>query len=161
MNIAFFRSKGFKRSLLGVLGAGVLLGGLAACGHHRHHGPMTEAEAVQWQEKMVDRIGSKLDLDATQKQHLTTLGDTLRRQRQTLVAEAGTDPKAELTRLIAGERLDVAGANALVMRKTEALRTASPEVIAAAATFFDSLKPEQQQKVREFVSQPRRGAWGH
>jgi protein CpxP len=30
-------------------------------------------------------------------------------------------------------------------------------VIAAAADFFDNLRPEQQQKVREFMD--RRGRW--
>jgi protein CpxP len=32
-------------------------------------------------------------------------------------------------------------------------------VIAAAADFFDNLRPEQQQKVRDFMERGRR--WGH
>jgi protein CpxP len=32
-------------------------------------------------------------------------------------------------------------------------------VIAAAADFFDNLKPEQQQKVRDFMERGRR--WGY
>ena len=44
--------------------------------------------------------------------------------------------------------------------KTGVLRSKSPEVIAAAADFYDSLRPEQQQQVREFMNK-RRGGWGH
>ena len=35
----------------------------------------------------------------------------------------------------------------------------SPELIAAFGDFYDSLKPEQQQKVREFLNRGSR--WGH
>jgi hypothetical protein len=41
--------------------------------------------------------------------------------------------------------------------KTAALRGKSPEVIAAAGDFFDSLTPVQQQKVRDFMQ--RRHGW--
>ena len=39
--------------------------------------------------------------------------------------------------------------------KTAAVRGKSPEVIIAAADFFDSLSPEQQQQVREFMNKRR------
>jgi Spy/CpxP family protein refolding chaperone len=60
--------------------------------------------------------------------------------------------------LIAGPKFERERAQSLVTTKTDALRSKSPEVIAAAADFFDSLKPEQQQKVREFLNK-RRGGW--
>jgi len=61
--------------------------------------------------------------------------------------------------LFAGNTLDQAGAKKLVDEKTAALQAGSPEVIAAAADFFDNLRPEQQQKVRDFMERGRR--WGH
>lgn len=150
-----------RRSLYAVLGLGLAAGALTACGHGpRHAGSMTEAEATQWRERMVDRVAGKLDLDATQKQHLTALADTLNRQRQALQAgRDGQAPRAEWQALIAGPRLDVAAAQALVQRKTEWVRNASPEVLAAAATFYDSLQPAQQAQVREFMNRAgtRRG----
>ena len=43
-------------------------------------------------------------------------------------------------------------------QKTAALNAKSPEVIAAAGDFYDSLNPTQQQKVRDFM-QRRHGWW--
>ena len=146
-----------KRTLVGVLGASVLFGGLAACSH-RPHGwnAMNDADAAQWREKMVDRVASKLDLDATQKAKLATLGEVMRAQRQAMMP-AGQDPRAEFAGVIAGTQFDRARAQALVDGKTGALREGSPKVIAAAADFYDSLKPEQQQKVREFLNKRGHG----
>ena len=43
--------------------------------------------------------------------------------------------------------------------KTAAVQSKSPELIAAVGDFYDSLRPEQQQKVREFMQRGRHG-WG-
>ena len=43
-----------------------------------------------------------------------------------------------------------------MQQKTDAVRTGSPEVIAAMGDFYDSLNPAQQQQVRDFM-QKRRG----
>ena len=72
---------------------------------------------------------------------------------------ATADPRAEVQSLVAGATFDRAKAKALVDAKTGAIQARSPEVIAAAADFYDSLKPEQQAKVREFMA-ARRG-WMH
>jgi Spy/CpxP family protein refolding chaperone len=146
-----------KRTLIGVFGASVLFGGLAACSH-RSHGPwgsqMTEAERAEWRGKMVERAGRKLDLDAAQKAKLTLLADALDAQRQAMVAKGG-DPRAELKAVLAGPQFDRQRALAMVDTKTAALREGSPTLVTAAADFYDSLKPEQQQKVRELLD--RRG----
>lgn len=147
-----------QRTLVGVLGASVLFGGLAACSHRPQGwgGPMSEADAAQWREKMVDRVAGKLDLDAAQKAKLAALGEAMRAQRQALMP-AGQDPRAEFSAVIAGTQFDRARAQALVDGKTGVLREGSPKVIAAAADFYDSLKPEQQQKVREFLNKRGHG----
>ncbi len=49
-------------------------------------------------------------------------------------------------------------AQALVEEKTGAIREKSPEVIAAFAGFYDTLKPEQQQKLRDYLAK-RHGGW--
>lgn len=149
-----------KRTLIGVFGASVLFGGLAACSH-RPHSPMggTEAEQAEWRGKMVERASRKLDLDATQKAKLAVLAETLATQRKAMVAQGG-EPRAELKALVAGAQFDRTRAQALVDTKTTAVREASPAVIAAAADFYDSLKPEQQQKVREVLDRGgRRHGW--
>ena len=58
-----------------------------------------------------------------------------------------------------GERFDKARAQALVDEKTHAIRAGSPGTIDALADFYDSLKPEQQAKLREFMDKRGRGGW--
>lgn len=146
-----------KRTLIGVFGASVLFGGLAACSHRMHHGygwqAMSEEDAAKMKARMIDKAGSHLDLDEAQKARLGVLADKLREQRNALLG--GADPRAEIASLVAGPSFDRAKAKSLVDAKTGAIAAKSPEVIAAMADFYDSLKPEQQAKLREFMA--RRG----
>ena len=150
-----------RRTLIGLAATGALLGGLAACSHGHHRGPMSEADIVQMRERVIDRATSKLDLDAAQKARLATLADALQAQRSALMAgapgAAGSHPRAELQALIAGSSFDRAKAQALVDGKTAAVRDKAPAVVTAMADFYDSLKPEQQQKLREMLAKGRRG----
>jgi periplasmic protein CpxP/Spy len=152
-----------KRTLIGVFGASVLFGGLAACSHRPHHGyggyAMSDDDAAKMKARMVEKVGIRLDLDEAQKAKLGVLADQLRAQRKALVGNT-TDPRAELQSLVAGPTFDRAKAKSLVEAKTGAITAQSPEVIAAMADFYDSLKPEQQAKVREFMASRGRG-WGH
>lgn len=149
-----------KRSLIGLFGAGILFGGLAACGQ-RHQGwgsaQVSAEDAAQWREKLLQRAGKELQLDETQQQKLGVVFDRLRDQRNALLA--GGSPRAELRALVNGERFDKARAQALVDAKTDALRSGSPQTIEAMAAFYDSLRPEQQGKLREFMDQRGRHRW--
>ena len=146
-----------KRTLFGLFGVSILVGGLTACGHRHGYGAnATPEQAAEFRVKMVDRVSSKLDLDATQKQKLTVLGDKLHEQRIAMMG-AGKDPRADVKALVAGDKFDRTRAQALVTEKTAAVTGKSPEVIAALADFYDSLNPAQQQKVREFMD--KRGRW--
>ena len=136
-----------RRALFGLFGGALVAGSIAGCAGHRHG--WGAADSTEFRARMVERVGSKLDLDAAQKQKLDVLAQKLQAQRQ---AMRGTgDPRAQFKALFAGDRLDQAAAAKLVEEKTAAVRNGSPEVIAAAADFFDHLNPAQQQKVREFM----------
>ncbi|MBA3593908.1 MAG: Spy/CpxP family protein refolding chaperone [Pseudomonadota bacterium] len=146
-----------KRTLLGLFGGALIIGSLGACSH-RGQGWQSGAEASpESRARMVEKVGAKLDLDAAQKQKLTVLADKLQTQRAAL--RGAQDPRATVQGLFAGNKLDQAGASKLITEKAAALQAGSPEVIAAAADFFDNLRPEQQQKVREFMQRGSR--WGH
>lgn len=150
-----------KRSLIGIFGAGIVLGGLSACGdrHERHGRGMGGAYEAQIQQKFVDRVSKELALTDAQRRQLVVVGDRIRDQRRSLIGST-TDPRAELQALVTGERFDRARALAIVEEKTQAVRGKSPEVIVATADFFDMLSPAQQQKVRERLQ--KRGRWfGH
>ncbi len=150
-----------KRSLIGLAASGLLLGGLAACSHrYAHHGmhgmhaSMSESDIVQLRERFIDKAASKLDLDAAQKASLALLADALQAQRAALMA-GGAHPRAELQALVAGPRFDRERAQALVEGKTGALRDKAPAVVTAMADFYDSLRPAQQQTLRELMSRGR------
>ena len=143
-----------RRSLFGVAGLALVAAGVGGCASQRDwHGNSTEFRA-----KMVERVGDKLELDAAQKQKLAVLAEKLQAQREAL--RAGNDPRAQFRQLFAGDKLDQAGAARLIDEKTAAVKSGSPEVIAAAADFFDNLRPDQQQKVRDFMDRRGRGHWG-
>ncbi len=148
----FFLRSQAKRTLIGAVTALVLVGGLAACGHRSHdYGASMSAEQFATQrDKMVDKLGSKLDLNADQKKLLAVVGDKMFEQRAALIGQT-TDPRAEMKALVAGDKFDAARAQTLINEKTTAIQTKSPEVIAAMANFYNSLNPAQQQKVRDYM----------
>jgi Spy/CpxP family protein refolding chaperone len=147
-----------KRTLIGLAGMSVLFGGIAACSH-RHHGhdwkAVSAEDAAKWRERFVDRAARELQLDDGQKQQLGAVFDRLREQRNAMIGTTA-DPRAELRALIAGERFDSARAQALIEQKTAALRDGSPQTIASLAAFYDGLKPEQQQRLRELLDRRHR-----
>jgi len=144
-----------SRTLAGLLGGVLVAGSIAGCSGHRHGGG--HADNAAFRAKMVERVGSKLDLDAAQKQKLDVLADRLQAQRKAV--GGAQDPRAQFRALFAGSSFDRAGAAKLVEEKTAAVRAGSPEVIDAAADFFDHLHPDQQQKVRDFMARGGR-RWG-
>jgi periplasmic protein CpxP/Spy len=145
-----------KLTLAGVFGATLLGGGLLACSH-RHHHAMTDAERLEWQQKMVSRAASKLDLDAAQKTRLEALAQAVAAQRAPVMG--ASDPRAELLGVMSGEKLDRARAQAWIDARTAALRDGAPRVLAASADFYDSLRPEQQAQLRELLQRGRRHGW--
>lgn len=145
-----------KRTLFGFAGLAVVAGSIAGCAGHRHG--WGQGDSAEFRARMVERIGSRLELDTAQKQKLTVLAEKLQAQREAM--RGGGDPRSQFRALFAGDKLDQAGAARLVEEKTAALRSGSPEVIAAAADFFDHLNPAQQQKVRDFLERGGR-RWRH
>lgn len=150
-----------RRTLFGLFGAGLLVGGLSACSHHRPEGrgwQMSAEDSAKFRSRMIERVSEKLALNEDQKQRLGVLADKLKEQRAALVGQT-TDPRAEVKALVAGDKFDRARAQNLVGEKTAALNSKSPEVIAAAADFYDSLNVVQQQKVRDFMERRHGGGW--
>lgn len=146
-----------KCSLFGLFGGALIAGSMAGCAG-RHHGwsQASDADRAEMRAKMVERVNSKLELDATQQQKLAKLADTLQAQRKAVRGDG--NPRQQFSALFAGNKLDQASAARLIDEKTAAVKAGSPEVIAAMADFFDNLRPDQQQKVREFMQRGRR--WG-
>lgn len=147
-----------RKTLMGVFGASIALGGLTACSSGFTHRMSTSAEKMaEMRGKLVERVGKKLELDDVQKQKLDVLSGALDAQRDALRGTAA-NPSDEMLAIVASTKFDRARAQALVEEKTKAIQANSPEVIGALADFYDSLRPPQQQKVREMM-QHRRSGW--
>ena len=145
-----------KRSLLALTGISIAIGGLTACGTrgHNERGAMSAERMAEMRGKVVERITSKLDLNAAQQQKLNVLADKMQAQRAALIGQT-TDPRAELNALVAGEKFDRTRALNLLDEKTRAVQSTGPEVIQALADFYDSLNPTQQAEVREHMGKRR------
>jgi protein CpxP len=141
----------------------LLVAAFAAGAWRGHHGwgwhSMSDTDVVRVKERAVSHLGRRLDLDEAQKAKLGTLADRLQDQRSALVA-GGANPRQAFAALVAGPTFDRAQAQALVNAKTGAIGSKSPEVIAALGDFYDSLRPEQQQQVRDYLSRGRHGRRG-
>ncbi len=146
-----------KKTLMGIFGASIAVGGLTACSSsHHHRGPMSAEKMAEVRGKVVERVSSKLDLNDAQKAKLNALADKMEAQRTAFIGKTA-DPRAEMQAIVAGEKFDRARAQTLLDEKTRAVQAHSPEVVSAMADFYDSLNPEQQQKVRELMQ--RRKGW--
>ena len=147
-----------KKTLIGLFGASILVGGLTACsgGHHYRHGPMDAESMTEMRGKVLERVGRKLDLDDAQKQKLGVLADQLQAQRAAVVGST-TDPRAAMQALVAGDKFDRTRAQAMLDQKTQVIQGNGPKVLAALGDFYDSLNPEQQKEVRSL--QDHRHGW--
>ncbi|MFW5331171.1 Spy/CpxP family protein refolding chaperone [Hydrogenophaga sp. ZJX-1] len=149
-----------KRSLIGLTAATVVLGGLTACGSRGDHARgWSEERVTEMRGKAIERISSKLELNAEQKQKLGVLADEMIASRKAFRGE-GADPRADFKTLVAGEKFDRAKAQSLLDQKTAAVQGSAPKVLAALADFYDSLNPEQQRQVREKLDKRGHGRWG-
>lgn len=139
---------------------------VAGCGHGGSHwgdgtAAMSDSQRAAQRDKMVERVSSRLSLDATQRGQFEKLVDAMQAQRQALMP-AGAPPREALRGLMAGNRFDRAGAQALVDGKLATVQSGAPSVIAAMGDFYDSLRPEQQQQVRDFMARAGGRGWrGH
>ncbi len=148
----------FKRTLVGALGATLLVGGLTACGGRGHGGDWSAERVGEVRAKVVDKISSKLVLNTEQKQKLGRLADEMIASR-TAFKGKDADPRAELKAVIAGDKFDRTRAQALLDQKTQVFQGNGPKMIAALADFYDSLDAAQQKQVRDRMAQ-HGGWWG-
>jgi Spy/CpxP family protein refolding chaperone len=146
--------RSLRRGLMAVAGAAVVLASLGACAQAVARpgdmATMSAEDMSRMRQHMLERASRHLGLDEAQKQRLATVLDKLAEQRKAVMGADG-DPRAKARELLAGNTFDRAGAQILIDQKTSAVRSAAPQVITAFGDFFDSLKPAQQQKVRDWM----------
>jgi periplasmic protein CpxP/Spy len=141
-----------KRTLAGVAVSSALLGSVAVYSQEAgfHHGPPTAEQMAQHEARMLDHIGKKLNLDATQSARLKTLADLFMAQHAP--AANGADPHAAVSALIAGNTFDRTGATQLMNQHIAKMQANGPALINAMGDFYDSLNATQQGEVRELAA---------
>lgn len=147
-----------RRTLLGALSAVLALGALTGCGHTRSHAGWSVAtpeERARQQDWLVERATRRLDLTPEQQAKLRALVVVLQAERAAFAGEP--HPRVQARALLAGDKFDRAGAQALAQKAANAVATRSPAVIAVFGDFYDSLAPGQQAKLREMMD--RRRGW--
>ena len=148
-----------RRTLIGVFGASPPLQRL-----RRRHlpatgwSPLSEADAMRLKERMVDKVAKKLDLDETQKaeQSSPPTADRVQEQRKALAGPNG-EARAEGIGAVAGPRFRPRQGAGPARAEDAGRGRQRPQLVAALGDFWDSLKPEQQAKLREFMD--RRHGW--
>jgi protein CpxP len=148
-----------KRSLAGLTAVTVIMGGLAACGSHGDHAKGWSDERItEVRGKAMDKIGSKLELNADQKQKLGVLADEMMASRKAFRGE-GADPRADLKVLVAGDKFDRTKAQALMDQKMQVMQGNGPKILKAFGDFYDSLNAVQQKQVRERLEKRNHTWW--
>lgn len=148
-----------KRTLIGLTSVTVLLGGLAACGHRGDQARGWSDERItEVRGKVIEKVSSKLDLNAAQKAKLGVLADQMIASRKAF--RGNSDPRTDIQALIAGDKFDRSKAQQLLDQKLQAAQGNGPQMLAAFGDFYDSLNPEQQKQVRERLERRGHGWWG-
>ena len=142
-----------KKTLITVFGFTLLTGALAGCSRE-HHSEWSAEDTAHMREK----VANKLDLTLPQREKLTVLVDQLVVLKDGVKGES-KDPRSELLTLVGGNTFDRSKAQAMLDEKTRAMQADGAPAIIALADFYDSLDPQQQQKVREKL-EPHHG-WFH
>ena len=149
-----------KRSLAGLTAVTLILGGLTACGSRGEHARGWSDERItEVRGKAMDKIGSKLELNADQKQKLGVLADEMIASSKAFRGE-GADPRADLKALVAGDKFDRSKAQALMDQKMQVMQGNSPKILKAFGDFYDSLNVAQQKQVRERLDKRGHAWWG-
>ena len=127
----------------GVTAIAVVLGASAFADRDQNHGGKHSA-------KMIERISNKLELTDNQAAALTAFGAELRETRDLMRGGEDGNMRTELTALISADTFDQGAALTMITDRAAALQANAPELVAAAALFFDGLSAEQKAEIQEF-----------
>ena len=121
--------------------AAIVLGGIAACGHHYRSDPQARAEY------MSSKVASKLDLSDEQNQKLKAATSLLLEmsQRNQAHRDARRD---QILALLDHPVMDQQQVLTIVGEETRRINEQAPQVVAAIGEIYDSLTPEQRTKLK-------------
>ena len=109
-------------------------------------------------ERMISKLTDRLDLDEQQSVALESLHLEIKETRDLMRGDSSTQTQT-LKELVSAETFDQGAALEMITARTTAMQAQGPELVAAAAQFFDGLNAEQKQELNELIGQfsERRG----
>lgn len=112
----------------------------------RHKSPQERAEWI------VKNISEELKLNDTQLDKLNALKDELLTVRSDYRKKRSETQKT-VGELLSQPALDQQRVLTLIKERTQEVNEKAPQIVAAFAAFYDSLKPEQQEKLRHKITE--------
>jgi len=112
-------------------------------------------------ERMIERVSDRLELNDNQVQALQALRDEVLETRDLMRGDGNI--RTQVNALIAADTFDQGAALSIINDRAASLQANAPELVAAAAVFFDGLDAEQRTEVQEFMDHmgKRHGRHGH
>ena len=109
----------------------------------------------RFQDRMIERISKRLELTDTQVMALSGLADELKETRALMKGDS-EDMRADMTSLVNSSTFDQAKALSMINDRAAALQNQAPELVAAAAVFFDGLDSSQKEQINEFAGKMKK-----
>lgn len=134
-----------KRLVILVASGAVIVGTLAACGHHRYHDPEKRGE---W---LVEKVTDELELNETQQAKLETVRQEILTVRKDF-REDRQNTREEILVMLDQAQLDRQKVLSMVEQKTVSINQHAPQIVNALGEFYDSLSDEQRKELREHVA---------
>ncbi|PID64062.1 MAG: hypothetical protein CSB44_00030 [Gammaproteobacteria bacterium] len=110
--------------------------------------------------RMIENVSEQLSLDANQREALDGLRTEFLEMREALRGEGNM--RDTLLEMATADTFDQGAALAMLNTRAEAVQTHAPDLVAAAALFFDGLDAEQKARMTEMAERfDERGRHGH
>ena len=109
-------------------------------------------------ERMISKLTDRLELDEQQAAALDSLHLELKETRELMRGDSATQGQW-IKDLINADAFDQGAALEMITARTTAMQTQGPDLVAAAAQFFDGLNEVQKQELNELMDRfsDRRG----
>ena len=109
-------------------------------------------------ERMISKLTDRLELDEQQAAALDSLHLELKETRELMRGDSATQGQ-RIRDLINADAFDQGAALEMITARTTAMQTQGPDLVAAAAQFFDGLNEVQKQELNDLMDRfsDRRG----
>jgi flavin-dependent dehydrogenase len=131
-----------KKIVIGTVVSLGIVGGLATYATAYHGGGMYKCHKSGY-------LAKHLDLNEVQKQNLENLKTTIAEEKK---AHKENHPREKIFELLSAPKLDQDKALTMLNERTTDIQKSAPKVIAAIATFTDSLNDDQRAKLKDFMT---------